>query len=122
MGKYVEKPGLHITTGNAYPGQYFDGDALTSEPLHEYTETGARPLKKRRGVDAAHVVPYVPEPPPHHPTLAGDRGGKRARNGGTDKSIHDGVKFLKNRAGCNLCRGLSDGSLLKAELMVLVRC
>ena len=91
--------------GTAVPQQYVEADAPTATPTPGATTTlQGPPAKKFKGAD---VIPFVPEPPPRGDPKAGKGAGKTRAN---DCSVHDGRKYLKNRAGHGLCRGFQAGT------------
>ena len=90
--------------GTARPCDFIDGDALTKRPGgkrrrdEDSEEDGGAQPKKRRGArqGGAHI-PYVPKPPG-----AEQRHQKQGQV--SDLSVWDGTKYLKNRAGVDLCK------------------
>ena len=101
----VEKPGLLILAGSAKPGDVIGDDAPVRPPPTSTTQPASEPYPKRPRLDTTTTVPYVPAPP--RPEGYAPRQGKGTpRN---DLSVHDGTKYLKNRAGACLCPGYQTG-------------
>ena len=107
--KAIEKPCLLIMAGTARPTDFIDGDALTKRTGGKRRrdddsedDVGAPP-RKRRGVrqGGAHI-PFVPKPPGAEQRL-------QQQGQVTDQSVWDGTKYLKNRAGVDLCKGYQTG-------------
>ena len=100
-----------MSIGNASPEAYVEGDAPTADPLNQPAAYGGRPLKRPRGVGT--VIPHVPSPP--QPTVTAPtpkKAGGKQREGRyqkEDKSVWDGSKYIKNRAGACVCKGFQTG-------------
>ena len=105
--KSVEKPGLLILAGTAKPAHFIEDDALVKRPAAPITGGDTRPTKQHRYEPNATtaIVPYVPPPP--NPAAGKGKGG---RKGAEDWSVHDGQKYLKNRAGASICKGYQSGA------------
>ena len=103
--KHVEHPGLRISAGTAKPSDYIEDDAPVKRPGTDtataHAQAGGQP--KRGRYASGQTVPFVPAPPT--PTVERPPKGGR-KGGGEDLSVHDGTKYLNNRVGHILCRGV----------------
>ena len=93
--------------GTARPAHFIETDAPVKRAPGPISDQDTKPQKHHRYEEHATtaIVPYVPPPPNPHATPR--KGGKK---GGEDLSVHDGQKYLKNRAGACICKGYQSGA------------
>ena len=111
--KAIEKPCLLIMAGTARPCDFIDGDALTRRPSgkrgrgEEASDDDSPPRKRRRN-RGGNQIPYVPKPP-------GAEQRQYQANGVGDLSVWDGAKYIKNRAGSDICKGYQTGHCCRID-------